>query len=232
MTSTDLVAFKALLGPPILLSTENAGEYKGLFDRLMSELKPRDVMEFILIDQVFQETWKILRYQRHQTVSIERRFRNLEQQNRVRAVLQEAADKTTSKGLIEKSERPESDLSRMNSLCDIIETTPEDLGALAKQREMNQRDFMQNRALEDGLETQERLDRLVSASTKRRNELVRDLDHYRLSLGRRARQLSDQIIEAEIVELDNPRLIQTRVLGGARASKSDAAEDRATSSDR
>ena len=148
MASTDLVAFKALL-PPVLLSTENVVRYNELSEQLVRELKTarRDVLEFLLVDQVLQETWKILRYHRHQTLGIERRFEvRLELQKPGQGEQATKQPPTSPRSTVE-FERPEGELSQLKNLADVIETTAEDLGALIVQKEINQREFMQNRAL-------------------------------------------------------------------------------------
>jgi hypothetical protein len=97
-----------------------------------------------------QETWKILRYQRHQTLGIERRVRtSIELQKRLnaeRAAKAEALSKRTPG----QPGRPLTELSQMSELCKVLETSLEDIDALAEQGTMHQREFAQNRALEKG----------------------------------------------------------------------------------
>jgi hypothetical protein len=202
--NADLIAFKAVLGAPILLSTERVDAYNEIFDGLINALRPQGTMQLLLVQQVMQETWKIMRYQRHQTLGIDRRVRvSTELQKRSRA---ERASKLAaiSGRPATQTERSSTELSRMSELCNVIESTMKDIDALDEEGKMHQHEFVQNRAFEEGMEFQERLDRLISASTKRRDEVLRTLEHCRFDLAQRTRKLSNEIIDADVVELDRP----------------------------
>ena len=58
-----------------------------------------------------------------------------------------------------------------------------------------------NRAMEDGLSFQERIDRLLTSAHKRRNDAVHLLDMYRHGLGQHWREISDKVIDAEASEV-------------------------------
>jgi hypothetical protein len=210
-TKTDLDAFATVLGSPSLLTTESASEYGEMFDQLIEALQPNDGLELLLVRQVLHETWKIMRYERHQTLGIDRRVRqSIEFQTELKAervVKREAL----SKKLAEKIGRPITELSQMHELCDVIETSVEDFHALAERGHAHRREIMHNRALEDGIVLQEQLDRLISAATKRRNDALQLLEFYRAVLGRQLRQLTDNIIDGVAVEPNNPNLIGRHV---------------------
>jgi hypothetical protein len=211
LTKTDLNAFGTVFGSPSLLTTESISQYREMADQLIKTLQPNDGLELLLVRQVLQETWKIMRYERHQTLGIDRRFRQSgEFQNDLKA---ERAKKreALSKKLAEKTGRPVTELSQMVELCEVIETSVEDVGALAERGREHQREIMHNRALEAGIEFQEKLDRLISAATRRRNDALQLLEYYRVGLGRRLRELTDHIIDGEAVELNNPNMIGKHV---------------------
>lgn len=75
LSKQQLMEFGVLFGPPPVLTTEETQHYEEVWRSLIESLKPRDFLELLLIKQVQTETWKILRYTRHQSVGIERRFR-------------------------------------------------------------------------------------------------------------------------------------------------------------
>jgi len=61
------------------------------------------------------------------------------------------------------------------------------------------------------MDFQERLDRLINGATKRRNDALQLLEYYRTGLGRRLRELTDNIIDGNAVELNNPNMIAKHV---------------------
>src|SRR5437868_3242757 len=74
-TATLLTELSDLFGPPPVLSTENAKAYDEILARLMQCFAPQDFMEQSLIKQLADWTWEMMRYTRHKTLSIERKFR-------------------------------------------------------------------------------------------------------------------------------------------------------------
>src|SRR5262249_15686233 len=130
-----------------------------------------------------------------------------------------------SKKLAEKTGRPATELSKMVELCEVIESSVEDVDALAEGRHERRREIMHNQALEAGVVFQEQLDRLISAAAKRRSDALQQLEHYRAGLGRQLRELTDHIIEGEAVELNTPISIG-KYVGSDTAEAKDIAESR------
>ena len=75
LTKTQLEEFSAFLGPAPVLTTESEKHYNEFWEKLIECFKPEDLMELFLIRQVQNETCKVTRYSRHQTVAMDRRFR-------------------------------------------------------------------------------------------------------------------------------------------------------------
>ena len=69
-----------------------------------------------LIRQVQQAAWTIQRYSRHQTVAIDRRFRESLEFQQKRKQLQKARREALAKEIAERSGRPVSDLQRLIDL--------------------------------------------------------------------------------------------------------------------
>jgi hypothetical protein len=104
-TKTEVAEFSALLGSAPVLSSESDQDYNEMWENLIVTFAPRDFMELLLIRQVQNETWKILRYTRHQTLGIDRRFReSLE--------LQAARQGALAKELAQKTGRPQTELEK------------------------------------------------------------------------------------------------------------------------
>lgn len=119
-TATALVMGEAILGSPVLLTTESDKQYNEMLDHLIEALQPDDGLEFLLVRQVLHETWKILRYERHQTLGIDRRFRqSVEFQTTLKAERLKKRDALATK-LAEKTGRPATELSQMKELYDLL----------------------------------------------------------------------------------------------------------------
>ena len=78
-------------------------------------------MELLLIRQVQDETWRILRYSRHGTVSIDRRFRQSLEFQSQRMKEQKARREALAKELAEKTGKPITDFARLMQLEGTIE---------------------------------------------------------------------------------------------------------------
>ena len=68
LTKTEVEEFSAVLGSAPVLTSESGRHYNEIWENLIVTFAPRDFMELLLIRQVQNETWKILRYTRHQTL--------------------------------------------------------------------------------------------------------------------------------------------------------------------
>jgi hypothetical protein len=210
-TKTDLVALAAVFGSPPLLSTESLEHYYELVDQLTEVLHPNDGLELLLVRQVWQESWKILRYERHQTLAINRGVRQIGEFQAAQDAERDAKRSALSKNPAEAAGRPRTELSQMRELCQVIEASVEDIDALADRARAHRLELMNDRALEKGIIYQEQLDRLISAAMKRRKDALEQLETYRVLVGRRLRQLTDKILDAEIVEPDSLGLIGENV---------------------
>jgi hypothetical protein len=169
----------------------------------------RDFMELLLIRQVQNETWKILRYTRHQTLGIDRRFReSLELQ--VKAQKEQAARRgALAKELAQQTGRSETELARVLYLRGIVMSSVDDVDAILDREPT---EIEHNKALEAGIVFQEQLDRLINSSLKRRNEAIEQLDFYRAGFGQRWREISDQILDAEATEIGEAKQIMAPTL--------------------
>jgi hypothetical protein len=110
LTKTEVAEFSAVLGSAPVLTSESDRDYNEIWENLIVTFAPRDFMELLLIRQVQNETWKILRYTRHQTLGIDRRFReSLELQTRAQKE-QAARRGALAKELAKQTGRSETEL--------------------------------------------------------------------------------------------------------------------------
>lgn len=79
-----------LFGPAPVLSTEDAGSFKLLFEKVAEALMPRDFIEMIYIRRFVCEVWLIERLGRHGTIAIERRYQESREQMLYNARVQKA----------------------------------------------------------------------------------------------------------------------------------------------
>jgi hypothetical protein len=192
LTESQVGEFSAILGAAPVLSTEDATYYNKIWDDLIECFKPRDFLELLLIRQVQNETWKMLRFTRHQTVAIERYFRDSMKFQLKRArelkVRKEAAAE-------EVAERAAQSFSQLSPLLDLEDTVVGMVGDGDRILERTPSEIDHNRALEAGIGFQERLDKLISSTLARRNDALRMLEVYRDGLGDHWRQISDDFID-------------------------------------
>jgi hypothetical protein len=78
----DLAELKKLCTPPVL-SSEDVKTYYTIMTRFLELIKPRDFVELLLVKDLTDSTWEIMRYSNHKTLLIEREHeRHLEKKKR------------------------------------------------------------------------------------------------------------------------------------------------------
>ena len=209
LTKTEVAEFSAVLGSAPVLTSESDRDYNEIWENLIVTFAPRDFMELLLIRQVQNETWKSLRYTRHQTLGIDRRFReSLELQTRAQKE-QAARRGALAKELAQQTGRSETELAKVLYLRGIVMSSVDDVDAILDREPT---EIEHNKALEAGIVFQEQLDRLINSSLKRRNEAIEQLDFYRAGFGQRWREISDQILDAEATEIEKAEQIMAPTL--------------------
>jgi hypothetical protein len=197
LTKAQLAELSALLGEPPVLSSENAEDYNLMWQKLIECCMPADLMELLLVRQIQNETWTIIRLQRHQTMAVERRFRETNGFLAGRRKDLKAKKQALAEELARKSGQPMTEYSKLIELDDTIMSTLTDLNEIEARVPS---EIEHNRALEQGIVFQEHIDRLLNSAHKRRNDALHWLDLYRHGLGQHWREISDQIIIAEATE--------------------------------
>jgi len=197
----------ALSSTALVLRTEDRELFDKIRSQFMACLAPEDILACTLIDRLVDEMWFIKRYGRHQTLAIERWYRQsldfqvqrLKAQNGRKEVLaQNLAEVLSHKppevaGLIHLEKKVGNPVEEID---EILERTPTELE--------------HNRALEKGILFQEQLDRLVTCATKRFKETLELLEHYKEGLAQRLRQAAEDLIDpSSSPQGDIPRLGHT-----------------------
>ena len=192
LTPEQLNEFGALFGAPPVLSTENVEHYDDIWKNLSACFMPMDFFEVLLIKQVQNETWKIMRYTRHQAVGVNRRFRENLKFQLQRKKDQTARRESLTKAYAQNTGRPASELNHLIQLHGLV------LSSISHPEEILQRvptELEHNAALEAGLLFEEQLDRLINSAIRRRNGAIEQLELYRAGLGQYWKRISDEAIE-------------------------------------
>ncbi|HEY1746830.1 MAG TPA: hypothetical protein VGG11_08730 [Xanthobacteraceae bacterium] len=192
LTSDQLNEFGALFGSPPVLSTENIDHYNDIWKNLSACFMPRDFLEVLLIKQVQNETWEIMRYIRHQTVGVERRFRDNVKFQIQRKRDQKARSESLTALLVEKTGRPAAELNQLIQLHGLVLTSLSDPDGMLQRLPT---ELSHNAALEAGLAFEEQLDQLINSAMRRRNNAVEQLEIYRSGLGQYWKRVSDEAID-------------------------------------
>ncbi len=189
---------RILLGPPPILSSESVDRFNRIFNQLLECLKPRDIVEVMLIRDFAVASWEADRYTGHRSLAFNRRFRqNIEHQ-----IQQLKEQKARRKERVanyhrQSGERPR-DIAALVELERRILEDDEGIEGLLK-RAPSELDH--NEAVEKGIALHKDLEFLISSLTKRKHEALEMLDRYRKGLGKRVAEAMDEILEGEFKEV-------------------------------
>ena len=101
----NLADLEALSGPPPVLRTEDAELYDKFRAYFMACFRPEDVVQWYLVDRLVDNAWFIKRYSRHQTVAVERWYRQSLEFQAQRMKLQNARKEKHTSFLADKMSR-------------------------------------------------------------------------------------------------------------------------------
>lgn len=174
----------SFFGPAPILEGEDEAAYNELLARLCGAIKPRDVCEEIWIHDVVDLTWEVLRYRRLNTELI-----RICRRDGFEMVLTPIVGFLISKSLADGwASGEESSVKRAE---DHLATAGLSM------------DAVDARTLEAHLDKVERIERMIMAAEARRNAALREIERHRDGLGKRLRQITDQIEDAEYKEVGN-----------------------------
>jgi hypothetical protein len=125
LTKGEMDEFSAILGSAPV-SSESERNYNALWEHLIVSCVPRDCMEVLLIRQCRTKRGKIMRYDRHQTIGIDRRFRQSLEFHAQRRKEQAAQSEVPAGKAAEKGGRPVTELGKMAQLKDVVVSSAED----------------------------------------------------------------------------------------------------------
>jgi hypothetical protein len=195
-----LTELRELIGPPPVLSTEDASAYDKISARLMQCYEPRDFVEQLLILQLTDCWWEIARYMRHKTWAVDRKFREL----RASAAknLRERQQQTPLRRPEQGDGKPLTELARMWGLEDFVWDTVKDVDEILI-RPADERTHA--RALERAIDYYDRLDQLLNAAIARRDDVLAQIEEYRHASEIRFRKANEEMLNA-IIDAEYDRL--------------------------
>ena len=155
----------------------------------------------MFVKDLTDSTWEISRYSDQKTLVIEREHRRHQEQEEKRHGLharyraERAASEAESPEQAQQVGAATTQVERMLELERVVDSTISDIDHMAAVDE-----FSYAEALESGIKYFEQLDRLLSVSIARRNDVLEQIELYRQGLGNHLRRVSDEMIDAEFSE--------------------------------
>jgi hypothetical protein len=200
VSKVGLSDMKALLPPVPVLATESQEQFEKIFDQVVTALRVEDMVELILVRDFVLPSWEIARYTRHRAVAFDRKFKNIvvEQFSHLRD--QKERREARAKRLAEYIGQRPADVSHLEKLDDTVMESREDINQILKR---TPGELTYNRALENSIGFHKDLELLIASMTKRRDQALEMLNHYRRGLGRRAEQATKEILDAEYNVVEN-----------------------------
>jgi hypothetical protein len=189
---------KRSFGPPPVLSSEDLEAYDRIMTGFVKCFSPRDFFEQLLLKVTVDATWEYIRYSRHKTLAIERKFRqSFEFQEKRKKILAQRREEQRKDALESKELQESGDLTpeqRKFALEWSILASAEEVDELLEHA-AEERDHA--RALENGIVYYQALNDLAKDALHCRDDSLEQLERYREGLGASMRAVSDEIIDAE-----------------------------------
>ena len=213
LTANEIAHYKALYGPPPVLSTESTEDFDRIFDAVMSAVQPRNIIEFIPMRHFVCAEWMINRYIHHTALALERKYIDL-RRSRVISGKDSGIRMSIERSLVQNACK-EGDRNFL-SLVDQVE------GSNMTMKEIIQtppKEMDHNRALETSIKVQEQLNDMIVRQTAIRNDCLRQLELYRAGLGKDLEKATKEIVDAEFSEVKSePALIEAPPLAPEQTS--------------
>jgi hypothetical protein len=174
---------RSLLGPPPLIPGEKLVDYQELAQRIAATVKPKDMLEEILVRDFVDLTWEIRRMRR-----LKAGFLTSVQSHGVQRVLTEILSYDEGRSALADAWAAR-DPQAIKQVDDLLS---------AKGLSM---DLAVARALASNIGPFERIDAMISNLEARRNAALRELERRRASLALALRRATDDVIDAEFEDV-------------------------------
>ena len=165
----------------LLLESEDAGSYDGIFTRISAAVKPVDFLEEIWVHDVAALVWEAFRLRRLKT-----RLMEAAAPRGLARVLSYFLSHETAKEIVVGWARDGRSTKQIKTLLEQSGVTMEHVMA---------------ETLAERIEDIERIDRMIASAELRRSAMLREVDRHRAGLASRLRLASDEVVEAEFEEV-------------------------------
>jgi hypothetical protein len=185
---------KSIIGPPPVLSTEDAEAYNSMLLYYMKSVEPKDFLLQMLVKDLVDADWESLRIKRHKAWAIERkdRFAREIEARRIKT----AGSKRT---VVTNTEKPDDE--RLFELqCEVDDLSKDAIEAIKGSRKPS-RDIDLSHAMEEGINYYERLDKLEKDSLAKRVIILEQIRLYNETLYLKSRRYYDYMDATETERL-------------------------------
>jgi hypothetical protein len=165
----------------LLLESEDARSYDGIFTRISAAVKPADFLEEIWVHDVAALVWEAFRMRR-----LKARLMEAAAPRGLVRVLSSFLSHETAKEIVVGWARDGRSTKQIKKLLDQSGVTMEHVMA---------------ETLAERIEDIERIDRMIASAELRRGAMLREVDRHRAGLASRLRLASDEVVEAEFEDV-------------------------------
>jgi len=194
LNETELHKCLMLFGPLPVLTTESTEQFQEIMNQAIACVSPRDIMELMFIRDFVSESWQINRLRRHGTVAIERWYHQSQAYQVQRAKVLKARRDDRVNELAERLGQQPADIAELVHLEDKVLEGVADIDNLFARKAT---EMEHNRALEKSIQFHEQLERMIESATKRRNDALRQMEHYRKGLGQLVIEATTYVIDED-----------------------------------
>jgi hypothetical protein len=190
----NLSDMKALLPPVPVIATESLEQFEKIFDQVAATLNIADMVELLLIRDFVLPFWEIARYTGHRVVAFDRKFKDTLAAQVEHLQSQKARREALAKRLAQYLGQRPPEVSHLENLEDKVMEARVEIASILKHTPS---ELAYNQALERSIQFHKDLEFLITSLTKRRDEALEMLNRYREGLGRRAKEVTEGILNAE-----------------------------------
>jgi hypothetical protein len=197
----EVLRYRALLGEPPVLGSEDRAHFEELFRLTAAAMKPRNMIDVLNLWHSVCASWFINRYNRHATVAIERHTLQIQANDAERARLRRLRASNHEAIEARKLTGSPADIVDAVRLHENFDNRIEDADRIFEHSDL-ERDH--NKSLLVMLDSQEKLNRLVISQTAIKNESYRQFELCQMGIGELAGEDTQNVIEGECKEITGP----------------------------
>ena len=190
-TTPTLKDLMKLVRQSILLQSESQAEYAKMFHRLAADLKCADYMELLLVKDVLDETWTIIRLRKASNGAINVRAKSQRGMEDLRQKRQEY-EQNKQELMVDAQRDIKDETTRTSAFTEMSEHVCQHI----EREKQYEQEIDEAKALEDSIKYQIELNFLLDAATRRRNNALKDIEWYRKEFAADLKKASDAAIKA------------------------------------